>query len=72
VGNICYNDNHVGVHASFLPDGVNYAGEPDNIYKADAFGGTADDYQGDVWLIMCWKLLGAPDDEFPTPMIQWD
>ncbi|UCD75304.1 MAG: prepilin-type N-terminal cleavage/methylation domain-containing protein [Phycisphaerales bacterium] len=72
VGNICYNDNHVGVHASFLPDGVNYAGEPDNIYKPDCFGGTCDDYQGDVWLVMCWKLLGSPDDEFPTPMIQWD
>ena len=70
VGNLCYNDNHVGVSSSFMPDGVNYSGLPDNIFKPDCFGGTCDDYQGDVWLVMCYKLLGQ--EAYPTAMIYWD
>jgi len=58
------------VSNSFLPDGVNCGGEPDNIYKPGCYHGTCDHYQGDVWLVVCWKLVG--DTEFPTPMIQWD
>lgn len=70
VGNVCYNDNHATVHESFLPEGVNWDGQPDNIFKPDCTGGACDDYQGDVWLVMCWKLLGDPDT--PTPFMQWD
>lgn len=70
-GNICYNDNHVGYHATFLPDGVNWDGQPDNIFKPDCTGGVCDDFQGDCYLAVIWKHLGSPD-EVSNILATWD
>ena len=57
VGNICYQDNHIEVHNTFTPEGVNYfdQGEtvPDNFFKFDCAGGQqCDEYGGDIYLAL--------------------
>lgn len=75
VGNICYQDNHVEVHNTFTPEGVDYfdQGEtvPDNFFKTDcAGGGQCDYYGGDIWLILISTIFGPP--EAPIITISWD
>ncbi|MEM7228703.1 MAG: prepilin-type N-terminal cleavage/methylation domain-containing protein [Planctomycetota bacterium] len=77
-GNYCFNDGHVDVEESFIPEGVSYqaagVSEPDNIFKNDT-GTGANDAQGkgegyDVFLAMVWRAFGQADD--PTFFYSWD
>jgi prepilin-type N-terminal cleavage/methylation domain-containing protein len=73
-GNICYNDNHVTVETSFLPEGVTYqdggVSLPDNIFNPETATNTltADGY--DAYLCMCWKIFGTGTSVLPR--VEWD
>jgi prepilin-type N-terminal cleavage/methylation domain-containing protein len=79
VGNIGYNDNHVELHDTFYPDGVNYLDNsnetmPDNLFQndtSDSGGGTncdqADGY--DVWLTLISEIN---DGESCDVISEWD
>jgi prepilin-type N-terminal cleavage/methylation domain-containing protein len=79
IGNIGYNDNHVELHDTFYPDGVNYLDQnnetmPDNLFQndtSDSGGGAtcnqADGY--DVWLTL---ISDIQDGESCDVMSEWD
>jgi len=74
LGNICYNDNHVAVEKSFLPDGIdtlNNAGTliPDNLFKNDQ-GSDADLNGTDNLLVLISELSGSGNGL--TATISWD
>ncbi len=71
VGNVCFNDNHLEVSNSFIPDGMYYfdAGEnvPDNLFNLDCAAGSGCTIEsGDSFLC----LLDNMPDSGP-PQIQW-
>jgi prepilin-type N-terminal cleavage/methylation domain-containing protein len=72
LGNMCFNDNHIEVLATFLPEGLVYQNDgesfPDNIFNNDSGSSDRDGY--DCWNIMVSKLSGSDDDLQPT--IEWD
>ena len=62
-GNIGYNDNHIGTHSAFHPEGVEYwdTGQekmlPDNLFNNDTEAQTS--AQGyDIWLVMYFAIIG--------------
>ena len=80
VGNIGYNDNHVELHDTFYPDGVNYVDEnnetlPDNLFANDTGSGTCgcgaqgslDGY--DVFLTLVSEII---DGDECTGQTEWD
>jgi prepilin-type N-terminal cleavage/methylation domain-containing protein len=78
VGNIGYNDNHVELHDTFYPDGVNYldsngATMPDNLFNnesSDAGQDTCDRADGyDVWLTL---ISDIQDGEACNVTAEWD
>lgn len=56
MGNVVFNDNHVLVTNTFIPEGtnvtVNNVLQPDNIFKNDFFPDTNNAQGGDAWLVM--------------------
>ena len=75
VGNIGYNDNHVAVSSSFMPDSINYllGGQsyPDNLFNNDTGSGGANSSDGwDCYLAMVYKLLGQTGNPMAIPT--WD
>lgn len=73
VGNICYNDNHIDVHDSFYPDGVNYqdaGGEavPDNLFRNDTGENAQQGY--DIWNVIISEV--SEDGTIPNNAIEWD
>lgn len=56
-GNVVYNDGHVEVHQTFLPEGRNWRNksgewEPDNLFRNDYTDGGETDTSGqDIWLV---------------------
>jgi prepilin-type N-terminal cleavage/methylation domain-containing protein len=79
IGNIGYNDNHVELHDTFYPDGVNYLDEdsqtvPDNLFANDTTetGGDLECNQADghdVWLTLISEIS---DGELCTVISNWD
>jgi len=68
VGNIVFNDNHVVVGDTFLPEGVNYSlngvETPDNVFKNDASNGGPTSPNGDdAWLVIINRdsMVGTQD-----------
>lgn len=77
-GNICFNDNHVIVSKTFLPEGVNYLnaqGElvADNIFKNDLEGDDSPDGD-DAYLVIihATHMLGESDGPISSIITQWD
>ena len=61
VGNIGYNDNHVELHDTFFPDGMNYLDEnettADNLFRNDTMNGDENNGLGtDVWLTLVSEI----------------
>lgn len=56
LGNVVFNDNHVIVSRTFIPEGVNVTisgtVQPDNIFKNDFFPNTNNAQGTDAWLVM--------------------
>jgi prepilin-type N-terminal cleavage/methylation domain-containing protein len=71
VGNIGFQDNHVEVLQSFVPEGINYDEEPDNIFKPDCLGDVCTQFNGDIYLVMCHKIKGQ-DGGDPIVFMAWD
>jgi prepilin-type N-terminal cleavage/methylation domain-containing protein len=77
VGNIGYNDNHVELHDTFYPDGVNYLDEnnetmPDNMFVKERrdCGTSCDQADGyDVWLTLISEI---DDGESCNVVSEWD
>jgi prepilin-type N-terminal cleavage/methylation domain-containing protein len=73
VGNVCYQDNHIRVHSTIFPEGLNYQdggmSVPDNLFNVDCAGGSCDFYGGDCWLVIVGDLMGTDP---LIPMLQWD
>ena len=69
IGNVCYNDNHVVAHDSFVPEGLVYALDgdslPDNLFRNDLDEGGDDGY--DIWLVLVSEIS---DGEALTK--EWD
>jgi hypothetical protein len=78
LGNIVFNDNHVLVSKTFVPEGVEFdlngAMTPDNIFKNDSPGGGPTSPAGiDAWLCIIRNggMVGTPD--FVQAMLPtWD
>ena len=74
VGNICYQDNHIDVHNTFFPEGVEYqqAGQsyPDNLFNNDTGNGPTSPEGYDIWLVMISTIFGPPDQ--PIMTFSWD
>ena len=72
VGIACYNDNHVEVHQTFTPEGVEYTKDgqslPDNLFKNDTDPGGFLGY--DIWLVLVSQISGTPGNERLTT--EWD
>jgi prepilin-type N-terminal cleavage/methylation domain-containing protein len=74
VGNIGYNDNHVELHDTFYPDGMNYLDEnnettADNLFRNDSQNGDCDTGFGiDVWL----TLISDIQDDECNVVSEWD
>jgi prepilin-type N-terminal cleavage/methylation domain-containing protein len=75
VGNVCYQDNHVTVEQSFLPEGIEYQtrvgnevqSRPDNLFNNDT---GAEPYAGsDIWLAIVYEMS---DSTTPTIQLEWD
>ncbi|MHC4080988.1 MAG: hypothetical protein ACYSU2_06670 [Planctomycetota bacterium] len=78
VGNIGYNDNHVELHDTFYPDGVNYLDQnnetmPDNLFAndtSDSGAGNCNQADGyDVWLTL---ISDIQDGEACEVTSEWD
>jgi len=80
VGNIGYNDNHVELHDTFYPDGMNYVDEnndtvPDNLFSNDTGSGSCgcgsvSSLDGhDVFLTLVSEI---DDGEACTGTTEWD
>lgn len=56
MGNVVFNDNHVIVTNTFIPEGVdvtiNNVSQPDNIFKNDFFPNTNNAQGTDAWLVI--------------------
>lgn len=80
LGNIVFNDNHVLVSKTFIPEGVNYvlAGQslPDNIFKNDTTTGSANSATGsDGWLLIISKApvnMQGTADQINGFIPSWD
>jgi prepilin-type N-terminal cleavage/methylation domain-containing protein len=74
VGNVCYQDNHVTVEQSFLPEGVEYSDGQgtvaDNLFNVDCTSGACDFYGGDCWLVIVYEMQDT--DQNPTITLKWD
>ncbi len=78
IGNIGYNDNHIGTHNTFHPEGVDYWNVdakkmlPDNLFKNDTESNTS--AQGyDIYLVMYWAVQGlGPADPGINMLMTWD
>jgi hypothetical protein len=75
VGNICYQDNHLEVEQSFLPEGLEYQQRvgtevqtlADNLFNNDS---GEQQYAGsDIWLAVVYEMSDSPE---PTLDIRWD
>lgn len=74
-GNVCYNDNHVDVHATFVPEGVEYQDQDresraDNLFKND--NGNNELEGTDIWLIVVSRVRAAGGGPVTDITIQWD
>jgi prepilin-type N-terminal cleavage/methylation domain-containing protein len=75
VGNVCFQDNHIEVENSFLPEGIEYLDEtgnsaPDNLFRNDTGAGGTESYGGyDAWLAI---VLEMSDSEEPNLTLTWD
>jgi prepilin-type N-terminal cleavage/methylation domain-containing protein len=75
LGNVCYNDNHIEVHNTFVPEGKDYFqnGEtyPDNLFRDDTGNGQggADGY--DMWLVMVQSISGIDPENLVLDVV-WD
>ncbi len=80
IGNMCYNDGHVGTHNTFYPEGIDYWDTlesrmlPDNLFKNDTESDTSG--QGyDIWLVMYWQISGLGPADPGVDLadgLQWD
>ncbi|UCD76519.1 MAG: prepilin-type N-terminal cleavage/methylation domain-containing protein [Phycisphaerales bacterium] len=74
IGNIGYNDGHVAVSTSFMPDSVNYeqngVSYPDNLFNNDTGSGPTSTDGWDCYLAVVFQLLGS--DHPTTILAQWD
>ncbi|MDY7107826.1 MAG: prepilin-type N-terminal cleavage/methylation domain-containing protein [Planctomycetota bacterium] len=72
VGNVCYQDNHVAVHNTFYPEGVEYqdagVSKPDNLFNFDTGTNEGDGY--DIYLGLISTIFGPPDN--PQLTFSWD
>jgi prepilin-type N-terminal cleavage/methylation domain-containing protein len=68
VGNVCYQDNHIAVHSTFFPEGVDYVDAgisyPDNLFLNDTGQNNAEGY--DILLVLVKNMLGG------EPRFSWD
>jgi len=77
VGNVCFNDNHVIVSRTFLPEGVNYKAStgqmtPDNIFRNDSMNGSPSNPNGnDCWLLIN-HLMVASGNTVQGFFASWD
>ena len=74
-GNVCYNDNHVAVHATFTPEGVEYQDQnreskADNLFRNDNGDNELDG--SDIWLLVVSKVRAAGGGPVTDITIQWD
>ena len=74
LGNICYNDNHVAVEKTFLPEGIDTVDSggsiiPDNLFANDQ-GSDADLNGTDNFLVMITSLSGSGGNL--TATVSWD
>jgi len=83
IGNVGYNDNHVQVERSMLPESLTYQDPdtqesvPDNLFFNDVSGSPGEIEVGtDAYLIIYWTLTDADSAEEVTvpsaQIIQWD
>ena len=76
VGNVCWQDNHVSVENSFLPEGADYSDADgsvaDNLFNVDCTSGSCDYYGGDIWLVILSILSGSEADPIGGKDLQWD
>jgi len=75
-GNVCFNDNHMEVEVSFLPEGVFYelagVATPDNMFKNDLAAETSANGI-DAYLIMVRRAgLQGSSDDITGYLPQWD
>jgi type II secretory pathway pseudopilin PulG len=76
VGNVCYQDNHVAVHNTFVPEGVDYidpvsgAAIADNLFNNDTGTGPDASDGFDIWLVLVSDVTGTPNN--PTLQLEWD
>ncbi len=78
IGNVGYNDNHIGTHNTFHPEGVDYWDTqdstmlPDNLFKNDTEADTS--AQGyDIFLVMYYAIIGTgPADPGVNMFLTWD
>lgn len=75
VGNIGFNDNHVVLHRTFYPDGMNFLDSnnltvPDNLFRNDSENGDCESGRGvDVFLALVSRI---DDGEACTITTEWD
>ena len=77
VGNMCFNDNHIALLKTFLPEGVNYqelgggTTKPDNIFlnETEGTGGDATGY--DCWNIIVTEVVASGANSFNINIV-WD
>ncbi|UCD76515.1 MAG: hypothetical protein JSV91_06235 [Phycisphaerales bacterium] len=74
VGNVCFNDNHVQVCNTFLPQGIAYVDDagieyPDNLFRNDT-GGDSNAAGHDIWLTLIDSISGTPENL--SLSAQWD
>ena len=78
IGNVAYNDNHIGTHNTFHPEGIDYWNTaeakmlPDNLFKNDTESDiSAQGY--DIWLVMYFAIIGTgPADPGINMFLTWD
>jgi prepilin-type N-terminal cleavage/methylation domain-containing protein len=72
VGNLVFNDNHVDVENTFLPQGVVYQESgnsiPDNIFRNDTDSGYARGYD----ILLTVVTFMSPDAQNPNALVSWD
>ena len=75
VGNIGYNDNHVKLHDTFYPDGMNYLDDdavtvPDNLFRNDSENGDCESGLGSDVLLTLVSDIAVDDGSEITS--EWD
>lgn len=78
LGNVVFNDNHVQVENTFIPEGVNYREDgvtlPDNLFANDMGTNNASYVGEDSWLAVVTRVIGGEEaiDEDLLVFTSWD